>query len=202
MESDELKNAWKALDNRLNENKALNETLIKEMMHSKANKSISRLIVWDIIGITISLLVIPFVVHMYFKNNNHLIFWNITMIYVALICIVAIGWYCLKLYRLTKINFSQNISHNIYNTNKYNILVTKEKIAINIIWPTLAGLIILIYAQTKVHLSLWAFLICMLMLGTIFIWLSYKKVYDKIKSILKSMNEIKELEENENDKDI
>ncbi|MDH6310704.1 hypothetical protein M2451_003529 [Dysgonomonas sp. PFB1-18] len=44
MELDELKNTWTSLDERLQKQEVLKETIIKEMLRSKSGKALGRLI--------------------------------------------------------------------------------------------------------------------------------------------------------------
>ena len=98
-----------------------------------------------------------------------------------------------------KVDFSKTISDNIYYTNKYNIQIKREKFAVNVIFvPLFVILAILSYAELKVNVQLWIFLICLLLLGSLITYWSYKRLYEKnINSILKSLNEIKQIEEEE-----
>ena len=53
MELEELKNTWKLLDSKLEEDKSLKESIILEMIHTKADKLVNKMINWDIAGVVI-----------------------------------------------------------------------------------------------------------------------------------------------------
>jgi hypothetical protein len=196
MELDELKNTWAALDNRLKENNALNETIVLKMTQGKAEKSLNRLIFWDIFSVFILIAVIPFIVYWLDKYSGRLLFGDIVVIYGGIICVVYAIWYIYKIRLLVKINVTENIHNNIYYTNKYAIMVKREKLAMSFIGPSIALLCIAGYAEAKVSVSLWIFLTSILILASLLTAWSYKRLYQKnIDSILKSLEEIKDLEE-------
>jgi len=197
MELDDLKVAWTELDNRLKKNEELKESIIWEMMQSKAGKSINRLLNWDIFGASILLLIIPFVVFGYDKFRGNFIMWDCMMIACLIYCVVYLPCHLYKIYGLMKIDFSGNIHENIYRINRYNIQVKRDKkIHHYIVHPVLGILGILTYGSMKATLPLWIFLFCIYILATILSYWSYKRIYDKnIESILKSLDEIRELKE-------
>ena len=197
MELEELKNAWVELDNRLKENRSMNKTIIMKMAQNKAEKSIGRLINWEIIGVVVLILVIAFIFYISQRFSSKIIVRDIALIYVVIFCCACTVWYIYKLSGLMKIDFSKKISDNIYYTNRYNIQIKREKFAMTAVFgPIFAILLILYYAVMKVNMQLWVFLICMLFLTTLITYWSYKRLYEKnINSILKSMDEIKQLEE-------
>ena len=95
-----------------------------------------------------------------------------------------------------KIDFSKKINDNIYYTNRYNIQYNRELIAsIVFVGPTIAILIILVYAETKANIYFWVFLACVFLIGILVSYWSVKKYNRNMAAILKSMNEIKQLEE-------
>ena len=199
MELEELKIAWAELDSRLKENKSLNKTIIMEMAQNKADKLIGRLINWEIIGTIVLIVGIPLVFWIYPWYKGKYISASILMIFAAVFCCICIVWYIYKISGLMKIDFSKPISDNIYYTNRYNIQIKREKFAMNVVFgPIFAILLILSYAELKVNMQLWIFLICLLFLCSLITYWTYKRLYEKnISSILKSMNEIKQLEEEE-----
>ena len=197
MELDELKEAWAALDNRLKKNEELNENIILEMMKSKAGKSISKLMNWDIFGASVLLLIVPFFVFAFDKFGGKFIMWDILIISSVIYCIIFFPWYLYKIYGLMKIDFSKNIHDNIYYMNRYNIQIKRERnLTYYIVMPVLGVIGILTYGTMKATLPLWIFLICVYILGTSLSFWSYKRLYDKnIETILKSLEEIRELKE-------
>ena len=199
MELEDLKSAWAELDAQLKETKLMNKKIIMEMAQSKVDKIINRFINQNIFGTVFLLLIIPLMLFGYNRSGGKFIFFDILTIYIAAICAICFFWYVYRISGLMKIDFSKTISDNIYYTNRYNIQIKREKFAMNVIFgPIFAILLILCYVAMRVNMQLWISLICMLILCSLITYWSYKRLYEKnINSILKSMNEIKALEEEE-----
>lgn len=197
MELDELKNSWAALDKRLKENNALNETIILKMAQGKAEKSINRILGLEIIGTIIVILVLPFIAYSIETNHERMkLFWNVLMIVSGIICLFAVFWEIHKISILMKIDFSKEINSTIYYVNRYQIQLKREFFMIIYFGlPLLFTLGILSYAEANASFSLWIFLVCMLLLAIFIIWYSKKKYKKTHKAILANLNEIKELQE-------
>jgi Na+/melibiose symporter-like transporter len=195
MELDELKDTWLSLDERLRKQEILKESILKEMIHSKADKSLSRLINTEIVGIIILLLVMPAIVYA-IDFHPHLPGYTVFMWAMIPICVIGLLWQILKVYKLTRINLTESLSNNIRYTNTYNIWIKREKMVMVVIIPLVGLCVAYLYAQLNVNTTLWAFLTCTFIALCIFTYWSYKKLYNKnIASIMKSLDELKELEE-------
>ena len=59
MELDELKNAWALVDERLKENEMLNKRIVQEMLSTKSNRSLNKLINSELRGLIALLFMIP-----------------------------------------------------------------------------------------------------------------------------------------------
>jgi hypothetical protein len=195
MELDELKNVWVSLDERLNKQEILKESILKEMMQSKTSKTVSKLINYDLLSICILLALIPFSVFVmdYFRYG----FWgNTTIIFTIIFSCIYVFWAIYKLHGLMKFDFSKNINDNIYCMNRYNIHIKWDKIASLVYIPIFVILCILSYAESKVSMQVWVFMICLLLLATLFTYWGFIRFYDKnIAAIRKSLEELKELKE-------
>lgn len=199
MEIEALKNRWITLDNHLKENKSLNERIIKEMIDKKANKSISRLLFWDIFSIVGLLALVPFIVYVFSLYGGQKMFWDITLYSAASFCIIGVVWYFIKIHGLMKVDMNQSVSKNIYYINRYTIQIQREKIAMTyFVGIPLAILITLTYLEAKAPLPLWMIMICALVLGALVTYWSYKRIYKKnIDAIQNSLEEMRGLEEEE-----
>ncbi|MDR0864502.1 MAG: hypothetical protein LBO74_06170 [Candidatus Symbiothrix sp.] len=195
MELDELKNVWASLDERLNKQEMLKGSILKEMLQSKTTKTVSKLINLDISSICVLLVAIPLCVFIIERVKS--VFWgNVTIIFTAIFSFIYLIWAIYKLHGLMKIDFSKSINDNIYYMNRYNIHIKWDKIASLVYIPIFVLLGILTYAENKVSVTLWIFLICVLLLAILLTYWSWKLIYDKnIASIRKSLEELKELEE-------
>lgn len=197
MELDELKNTWELLNRKLEEDKSLKESLILEVIRTKADKSVSKLVNYDILSFVILILLIPCIAYAYSRYSGKFNFWDIYMIYAMLVCISGIGWYMLKIRILMKVDLSQKISENIYYTNQYNIWIKREKLLMNmIVGPVFPILAIFMLIEINAGAYLWLGVISLFVLASVSTYWSYKRIYEKnISSILKSLGEIKDLEE-------
>ena len=165
-----MKNTWNLLNRRLDEDKLLKESLIREIIQRKADRVINKLINYDIFSVVTLLLLIPLMVYCYFWFGGKFVTWDIYIIYGIIICL-----------------------------NRYNICVRREKLFANFVFgPVFVFLAICMFIEMKARFDLWVFLICMVALASLTTYWTYKRIYDKnITSILRSFNEIKELEEKE-----
>jgi len=197
MELNELKNRWMVLEEQLKKNGTLNRQIIQEMLYKKSNKSLKRLINVDLLSAIVLALIIPVCVWLLdISCFGNILSLKIITIVCIIICIVGIIWYCYKLKCLLKINFSNSIKDNMYSVNKYTIMVRQEKIANYILMAILSPLAIYLYYEFKASFSLWTFLVVCLTVGTALIYWIYKRFYNtNLQIIKKSLDEMKELEE-------
>jgi O-antigen/teichoic acid export membrane protein len=195
MELNELKEVWTALDNRLKRNEELKESIILEMMKSKAGKLVNRFITIEIFSAIFSLLAIPFC--MFLNDRYGGSNWAQDTIVISGMPILFLNsfWCIYKIYGLMKFDLSKNVRHNVRYINRYNIQIKREKIASCIIAPVIGIVAILGYASMKVTLSHWALLICALIAATLYCYWLFRKYEKNIASILVSLDEIRELKE-------
>ena len=195
MEIDELKNTWQSLENRLKGQEMLNNKLVKDMLETKSEKSLSRLINVELISMIILLILIPVIIYM-ISWEIQLTGYNTFMWAWMVVCILGVLWQGFKLYKLMRIDLLKTVCNNIKETNEYNIWIKKEKFGVIILSCVLFLSIAFFYQLWNVGTALWGFLICTFAVVSIIAYWSYKKIYDKnINSILKSLEELKELKE-------
>lgn len=197
MELDELKNTWTSLDERLKKQEVLKENIMRELLHTKSDKALNRLIGLEVFGDIVILLIIPVIIY---AINLHIdwVEYRIFMYAMLVVSVLTVCWQTYKIYGLMKVDFSKTVSTNIEHANKYNIRIKREKIVMLFFVPVLLLFCVYLYAQLNVSGTLWGFMTCSFIALILFSVWSYKKLYDKnIKSILKSLDELKELEEPE-----
>jgi len=198
MNLDELKEAWTALDNKLRKNEELKEMIILEMIKKKAGRIVNRFIVWEIISVVVLLFVLPFCVYWLDRNGGKYLIGDILLCYSLAICIIYPIWGIFKIHGLMKFDFLKDIGSNIFCINRYNIQIKCEnKIFWVFIWPVIMILIILHFSFMTKTLPLWMlfFMISWVVMGTLLSYWTYKKYNKDITSILRSLDEIKELKE-------
>jgi len=196
MELEELKAAWAALDNRLKHNEELKESIILEMVQSKAVKKVNRFIAWEMFSVAVLLFMVPFCIFIFNIRGGKYLVLDLYILFAAAIGFVYTFWGTYKLQGLMKFDLTKNIGNNILCMNRYNIQLKREsKLLFYFITPVLMILGVLVYAKTKATLPLWTFLICGFSVAILFSYWSYKMYNKSINSILKSLEEIRELKE-------
>ena len=195
MELDELKAAWTALDNRLKRNEELNESIIMEMIQVRAGKKVNWFIALEMINVIAVFLTLPLIVYLFDRQGGKYPVLDLFFLFMAVICLIYPCWGVYKLHGLMKFNISENIGKNIFCMNRYNIQLKREKRSFNFVYPVIVIFGVYIYASRNATLPLWAFMICVLILGGFISYWSYKKYDKSIDSILRSLDEIRELKE-------
>jgi hypothetical protein len=198
MELSELKNTWTILEEQLKKNEMLNKQMVQKMLYKKSNKSLNRLINIDFFGLVLMLLLIPVCIWLYnIPKLENIISLKIFSVAMTIICILAAIWYVYKLKYAMKIDFSKNVKDNMYCMNKYTILLKKEKLATYfVLLPIVTLLGAFCYYELKASFSLWIFLIIAIISAIVGEYWLYKRYYDtNIQTIKKSLDEMKELEE-------
>ena len=197
MELDNLKEAWAALDNRLKRNEELKESIILEMMRSKASKLVNRFITFEVISVVVLLFAIPVAVFALERlRDSYSQIGIIMLFFLVAVCFFGAFWDMYKIFGLMKFDLSKNVGNNIYCVNRYNLQIKREK---KFFWyfllPAIVILAVLSYVSMKASLHMWVTLICALAGGTLISFFTYKRYDKNIDSILKSLDEIKELKE-------
>ena len=197
MELEELKEAWTALDNRLKRNEELKESIILEMMQSKADKSLNKILGWNVFNGLGLLLVIPFLVFVFNRFGGKVLFWDIFIIYCVLVCSISFFWNLYKIRGLMKINITTDVTNSIHLVNRYHIWAKRERFITQFIIGNIFLIImILMFIEVKANFQQWVMLVCVVAFVTLYEYWEWKKLYKKhIESILKSLDEIRELKE-------
>lgn len=197
MELDELKNTWAQLETKMNEHQLFNEKIVKEIHKSRYNKSLSQLINYTFIGCIAALVAITILIYrmgvIYFGPFKTTIF-ILGIVFVLYGFIIGIA----NLKLLYKIDYSKSVSHNIELTRKYQIRIKKQNLIAYISVIILVLLAVIASAlSANMELWRWAAIGGTVAAGVVAAIWDYKRMYKKnINSILESLNEIKELEEN------
>ena len=194
MELDDLKEAWTALDNRLSRNEELKESIILEMIQGKVEKLIKKWLRSSIFGTSVLFLIIPFIVYSLERFGGS-IWFNAICYWSILFCIISFIYVLFQIRLLLKIDFSESIGNNIININKYDISGKRFLVVVYIYSPVSFILAVAQYYESNATLSLWIFLIVMFSFAILFSIFSIKMYHKNFKSIIKSLNEIKELKE-------
>ena len=202
MELEELKTVWASVDERLKKQEIMKESIIREIIFGKINKSLNKLFWNESISIPILLLLFPFLVYWYGKFGGKDILRDSIVIFAGIFCIVFLPILVYRIYLLMKINISGNIKDNLFYLNRYNIQIKREKYSMAFIVPVLYFFISLWFVKVKANATLWAIWICLIIFVILLSYWSYNKFYNKnIQSIQKNLEELEELKELDESKD-
>lgn len=195
MELEELKARWSSLEEQLKKQEIMNEKLVREIRQTKAGP-LSLLINYTYSGIAVCMLLIPFLICVY-TRSHFLAFKSSIFIFAGLLVLAGgiLGIY--NVAHLKKIDFTRSVSGNIQLVRAYRINVKKQSVAMYI-----AGVIILLLCVIASLLSpnmetwRWAAILLAIPLATLLAYMEYKKIFKaQTAAILKSLEELKELEE-------
>ena len=199
MELEEMKNRWSSLEEQLKKQEIVNEKLIREIRQSKSG-SLSVLINYSYFGLIVLTLALGLVLYVWmWIGSLYLldIYRTILFAFILLFLIALIpnGIYSFRL--LKKIDFTQCVSQNIKLVQTYKINYKRTTIA-----GYLGALIILILGiiaglhTPNMEAWRWISIGIAIPIGVILGYLEYQKIYKKhTDAILKSLEELKELEE-------
>ena len=197
MELEELKTIWSSLDERMRKQEGLNVIIIKEMLVNKSNRGLSKLINYTYFGIIGSLIGIPLVI--WRMNSLYFGIFKTTIFFLGIVLFfygVITGVYNLK--KLLKIDFAKPIGDNIILVQQYKLSIKKQLIAIYTYVGILLFLVVIVFLidLNKIEPWRWAVIVAVICICFGGAWWEYKRMYRKnIDSILKSLDELKELEE-------
>jgi hypothetical protein len=188
---------WASVDERLGKQELLKESIIRKMIREKSNRSLRRLLDFEIVCLVINLFAIPLILllkPLYVQRP----YWNGKVLAAALIlfCVAAVICGLFKIAKLMSMDFMKSVWSNSLLINSYNLWIGKEKIAGFFIIPAISLMCIWYYAILHVNATAWTFLACMLLFGVFFTFYIYRRVYDRhINAIRQSLEELKDLEE-------
>jgi len=201
MELDKLKEIWISLDNRMQQQEILKSTLIKEMLINKSDKALSRLINYSYFGIILCIAVLPLLIWISSQSRSFDIMNNIFIPITILFSLTNLAVAIIQLIKLHKIDFSKAINRNIYSVQKLNIFNKRYYIIFTIIAFIIVFItIIVLFISYSAYIAYWRWLgiITAIIAGSIFCFWEYKRIYRRnFNTILKSLEELKELEEME-----
>ena len=195
MELEKLKEIWTSFDNRMQQQEGLKTAIIKEMLLSKSDKALSRLINYSYFSTLSILITIPALIWAWTLAYS---IYNVIFPIVFVFVLLGLTAGIIQLIMLHKIDFSKPVNDNIRVVQNLNILIKRYLVFSYII----AGVIIIVVLISVLiyikNIALWRWfvigaIISVSIIGAI--W-EYKRMYRRnFDSILNSLEELKELEE-------
>jgi len=196
MELEKLKEIWTSLDDRMQQQEGLKTVIIKEMLLSKSDKALSRLINYSYFGIVLIISVIPLFLWAFRYAHTVLrisLFW---IVFVLVIWILVGGVY--GLIKLHKIDFSKSLSSNITVISKYKMFYKRGTVITCSIGALALALCFVDIFLSQQGMELWRLVavITAIPIAIVGSYWEYKRMgMRNINSILNSLEELKELEE-------
>lgn len=197
MELEKLKEIWTSLDSRMQQQEVLKTTLIKEMLISKSDKALSRLINYSYFGLILIISLIPLMMRLWQLPG---IISNVFILILIVFLLFGVITGIIQLINLHKINFSNPLNQNIYLVQKTNLFNKRISFIAYIIAAILFVSVIIAMLNSPYGIQPWRWfvIITIVFVGAIAGYWEYKRMYRRnFNSILKSLEELKELEENE-----
>ncbi len=195
MELEDLKNRWSSLEDKLKEQEILNEKLIQEIRQTKSGP-LGVLIKYAYFGIAVCILAIFILMYVY----THSIFFLFKSLIFLSCGIFLIVWIIVGIYNilhLMKIDFTKNVTENIWLIQTYKINYKKQSIySIIVVTVIFSAVIVACLLSPNMEAWRWIVLSIAIPLTGFLGYLEYKKIIKaKTEAILKSLDELKELEE-------
>ena len=199
MELEEMKERWAALNDRLERTEMLQESVIRELVQTKGEKSVSRLINWETFGFVVTILIIPYSIYVYHRFGGHFAMWDLFIRVAIVVDGLLVLWTGYKLYGLMKIDFTKVVKENILRVNRYTVQITREKIfTAAIIGPLFVILSVVMSIEMKAPDLIWGVLFGVVVATTVACYWLYKRVFDKnIRRLQESLAVIEEVGEEE-----
>ena len=159
MELEEMKERWAALNDCLERTEMLQESVIRELVQTKGEKSVSQLINWETFGFVVTILIIPYSIYVYHRFGGHFAMWDLFIRVAIVVDGLLVLWTGYKLYGLMKIDFTKVVKENILRVNRYTVQITREKIfTAAIIGPLFVILSVVMSIEMKAPDFIWGVL--------------------------------------------
>lgn len=175
------------------------ESVIRELVQTKGEKSVSRLINWETFGFVVTILIIPYSIYVYHRFGGHFAMWDLFIRVAIVVDGLLVLWTGYKLYGLMKIDFTKVVKENILRVNRYTVQITREKIfTAAIIGPLFVILSVVMSIEMKAPDFIWGVLFGVVVATTVACYWLYKRVFDKnIRRLQESLAVIEEVGEEE-----
>ena len=198
MELEEMKERWAALNDCLERTEMLQESVIRELVQTKGEKSVSQLINWETFGFVVTILIIPYSIYVYHRFGGHFAMWDLFIRVAIVVDGLLVLWTGYKLYGLMKIDFTKVVKENILRVNRYTVQITREKIfTAAIIGPLFVILSVVMSIEMKAP-DFMGVLFGVVVATTVACYWLYKRVFDKnIRRLQESLAVIEEVGEEE-----
>ena len=162
------------------------------MLNAKSDKSLSRLIAYEVGFLIFSIIFIPVLFYMF--NRIKMEFVRTVLIGAFVIMLISVVWYAIKVLVLLKIDFTKTLKNNLIYIGKYAVYIKYEKL-IGYYFLTPLIIIICTFHYLTMHASLywWVLMSCSLIAVIIFSIYLYRLYSKNISTIQQNLEELREL---------
>jgi len=194
MNLENLKSEWSAMNDRMERQEIFKEKFFCQMLNAKSDKSLSRLIKYEVINVIACLLLIP--VCLYFMCKEGFEMTRPVMIGSIVFLGMCVFWYSFKVLVLSKIDFTKTLKDNLLVINKYSIYIKYEKnFMYYILMPVAFVVCTIYYSILHTPLFVWLSLSCIGISLTIFTYYVYRLYNKNVSTIQHNLEELRDLEE-------
>jgi len=194
MDLENLKSQWSAMNDRMEKQEILKEKILFQMLNAKSDKSLNRLLAYEVISLIFSVLFIPLLLYIYYEKGMET--YRPVFLGAIIFLIICVIWYGIKVLVLSKIDFAKTLKNNLLYINKYSIYIKYEKLFMYyILIPVIFVCCTFYYIKLHATLYSWIFASCV-GLAAIFFTVYFYQLYKKnISTIQQNLEELRELEE-------
>jgi hypothetical protein len=112
------------------------------------------------------------------------------------ILVIGVIWYGIKVFVLSKIDFTKVLKNNLLYINKYSIYIKYEKlIGYYFLIPLVVVTCTFLYVRMHAPLFAWVFMSCVFIATTLFVIYFYRLYNKNISTIQQNLKELRELKE-------
>jgi len=194
MNLENLKSEWSAMNDRMEKREFFEEKMFCQMLNTKSEKSLGRLVAYEVVGLILTVLFIPML--LFICNKKGLEYAQPIAIGGIVILLLNVIWIGIKLFTLSKIDFVKSLKNNLLNVNKFAIYIKYEKL-INyyILIPLIVIVCTFYYIKLHAPLLSWVFMSCVFIATMLFTIYFYRLYNKNISTIQQNLEELRELEE-------
>ena len=194
MNLENLKSEWSAMNDRMEKQEILKEKMFRHILNTKSDKSLSRLVTYEVTSLIASILFIPALFYIF--NKTGMEFVKIVIIGGIVFLAICVVWFGIKVLTLSKIDFTKTLKNNLFYINKYAVYIKYEKlIGYYFLIPLIMIACTFHYAKMHVSLYLWILMSCVGIAAILFTVYSYRSYNKNISTIQQNLEELRELEE-------
>ena len=193
MELDEMKTAWREMNDRLGRHEMLSEAFIRESIAARSQRSVNRFLAYEMIGTVVVLFAIPFVLWAIVgmeKSPEVNLFLKVVLPLLPVILV----WQSIKTYTLFRVDISGDMKSNARMVRRYQLYAMYDKWATYFLIPLLFTGAIVVYAALRVAMWSWVSMAGLILAAVLYCVWYYKKFYPKnMNAIKRGLDELKDL---------